>query len=451
MRTGQRSPWLQSRPVVILGLGFLGLLGTVACTESRTPDPPGPTIEWFEATASTVELGAMVNLRARFTGGEGVVSPGEKPVRSGDQVAVAPTETTAYALTVTGPGGRAARKLATVTVRPGLTIAIEGHEGVAGQVTVQGPGGYSRVLQTSGLLTGLEAGEYTVTAAPAVVGQTTLHPWQPVQRFQVTTGTAVTVRYPAPAMTVRLPGGVPLDFVLIPAGTFTMGEDRPADPLRLPSPCPAHGVTLSRAFYMAKVPTTQAQWQALLGSNPSEQRNPDYPVTNVSYFDVKNTFLPAANAQVPGMGFRLPSEAEWEYACRAGTTTTYFHGEDPLRIWDYAWSTDDFLTQEHPVGRKRPNPWGLYDLAGLVFQWCEDLACDGYRGAPTDGVPRSDPVGPGLAGDGIVRGYSRIGSILPGGNPIGGSALRWARQRECHCWDVGFRLLAVPSFSPVVQ
>lgn len=442
MLTRQVKTW-PVRPYPAMGAIFL--LGMVGCTDRQSWSHPPPSIERFDASSSAVEIGSTVYLQTRFRNGQGIVFPQAKRVLSGVPVTVAPTETTTYTLIVTGSGGRESSKQTTVTVKPGLAITVRGYKGLAGKVKVEGPHGYTQTLNASGFLTGLEAGEYTVTAAPAETEKAVLHPWQPSQRVQVLTGKAVTVLYPAPTLSVALPGGVPLDFVLIPAGVFTMGEDHPAVPQRFPNPSPAHLVTLQHAFYLAKVPTTQSQWEAILGGNPSEQKNPNYPLTNASYYEIKNTFLPAINEQAPGLGFRLPSEAEWEYACRAGTTTTYFHGEDPLKIWDYAWSYPDFQSQEHPVGRKKPNPWGIFDLAGLVFQWCEDVAHDGYLGAAVDGSPRVDPARTEQAEEGILRGYSPLGTNLSGGNPDGGSAIRWSRRRSEHCWDLGFRILAVPS------
>lgn len=427
-------------------MGVICLLGMVACTGRHSSDQPPPSIERFDASSSAVEIGSAVNLQTRFCNGEGVLFPQAEKVRSGVPVTVVPTETTTYTLIVTDPGGRKSSKQTTVTVKPGLAITVRGHEGSTGKVKVEGPHGYTRTLNASGFLTGLEVGEYTVTAAPAETGQTLLHPWQPFQRVQVLTGKAVTVIYPAPTLSVSLPAGIPLDFVLIPAGVFTMGEDHPADPQRFPNPSPAHLVTIQSAFYMAKVPTTQAQWQAILGSNPSELKNPNYPLTNANYYEIKNSFMPAINDQVPGWSFRLPSEAEWEYACRAGTTTTYFFGEDPQQIWEYAWSYPEFYSQEHPVGRKKPNPWGLFDLAGLVFQWCEDVAHDGYLGAPVDGSPRIGPARDEHAEKGILRGHSPVGVNRPGGCPDGSSAIRWSWRRSSQRWDLGFRLLAVPTF-----
>ena len=235
-------------------MGLICLLGMLTCTDRHSSDQSPPSIERFDASSSAVEIGSAVKLQTRFCNGEGVLFPQAEKVRSGVPVTVVPTETTTYKLIVTDPGGRKSRKQTTVTVKPGLAITMRGHEGLTGKVKVEGPHGYTRTLNASGFLTSLEAGEYTVTAAPAETGQTLLHPWQPSQRVQVVTGKAVTVIYPAPTLSVSLPGWIPLDFVLIPAGAFTMGEDHPADPRRFPNPSPAHLVPLSAPSIWRRCP-----------------------------------------------------------------------------------------------------------------------------------------------------------------------------------------------------
>ena len=446
MPPARPAPVKHMKAVLLGWAGVLGLAGLSACTKGHHPALQPPVITRFEATPTRTELGTEVLLMAQFAHGEGVVDPGHMVVRNGQAVSVFPSETTTYTLTVTDPQGRKAQQKTTVALAPGLAITVQGHEGLAGQITVTGPNGYHRNLVASGLLPGLEPGAYTITAAPAVSGASTVHPWEPIQTVQLTTATAVRVHDPAPELTLRLPGEVPLEMVLIPAGHFTMGEDGPAVPQRFPNPSPAHPVAIRRAFYMAKGPTTQAQWAAITANDPSEVKQPGYAVTNVSHDDIQANFLPALNLALPDHAFRLPSEAEWEYACRAGTTTTYFHGQEQAGIWAYAWSIPDFQSQSHPAGHKSPNPWGLHDLAGLVFQWCQDRAHDGYLGAPSDGAPRTDDAPAPYTEHRILRGYSALGLNIPGGNPEGGSAIRWARRRTDRQWDAGFRLVATPRF-----
>lgn len=246
-------------------------------------------------------------MEAAFTNGKGVIDHGVGAIAGSGVVKVNPITTTIYTLTVSNQEGVSVRRQAVVVVKPGLAVTVQGHEGVAGEVTVTGPGGYHRTMVASGILTGLEAGEYTIAAAPARNGASMLHPWEPVQQATVQTGTRVKVAYPAPALSVLLPGRVPLDFVLIPAGGFMMGNDHPADPRRSPNPSPAHPVTLSKAFYCAKTPTTVAQWNAIAGSTKLAVGGPDEAVGGVSYSEVKTSFLPELNRRLPGHGFRFPS------------------------------------------------------------------------------------------------------------------------------------------------
>jgi formylglycine-generating enzyme required for sulfatase activity len=262
-----------------------------------------------------------------------------------------------------------------------------------------------------------------------------VHPRQPSQTFQVTTGHRVTVRYLPPHFTVTLPGGVPLPFVLVPAGSFTMGTADPrelADPAE-PRPTPPHPVTLDSAYYLARTPTTEAQWAALAGVDPTRRPvAPDCVATEVSYEDIQTTFLPALERHAPGRGFRLPSEAEWEFACRAGTRTRYFFGDDDAQADRY------FRMRAHPdrdrqVGTLQPNPWGLFDLAGLCMEWCEDIAHRTYDGAPADGSPWIEPVG------------NFPNRILRGGPAFlgqGRSAKRYAEPPRWRHFLSGFRLKA---------
>ncbi len=181
-------------------------------------------------------------------------------------------------------------------------------------------------------------------------------------------------------------GAVPLDLVWIPPGTFVMGSPR-CEPGRDPEEI-QHLVTLSKGFYMGKYEVTQAQWSAVMGSNPAYHTDSvNQPVERVSWHDC-HAFIGKLNALNQGT-FRLPAEAEWEYACRAGTFTAYFWGDDPqnTEIGQYAWYLENTERQTFDVGLKLPNPWGLYDICGNVMEWCED----GY--GPYPSTPLLDPKG----------------------------------------------------------
>ena len=162
-----------------------------------------------------------------------------------------------------------------------------------------------------------------------------------------------------------------LDLVLIPAGEFLMGNDRGFGPI--------HKVRITKPFYLGKYLVTQEQWQAVMGSNPSyfqNARNTGFagsvpaggaknPVERVSWDDCQE-FIEKLNANVAGGKgrFALPTEAQWEYACRAGSTTKYCFGDDDSQLGEYAWYGGNSGKQTHPVGEKKPNAWGLYDMHG---------------------------------------------------------------------------------------
>ncbi|MBI4569094.1 MAG: formylglycine-generating enzyme family protein [Planctomycetes bacterium] len=175
-----------------------------------------------------------------------------------------------------------------------------------------------------------------------------------------------------------LGGGVKMRLVLIPAGTFMMGSPD-NEPERDADEGPQHQVNVN-AFLMGKYEVAQRQWRAVMGNNPSYFKDAGIfaPVEWVSWNDCKQF--------CEKTGLRLPSEAEWEYACRAGTTTRYSFGDDESEAGEYAWygATSGGITT-HPVGQKKPNGWGLYDMHGNVWEWCEDEYHDSYNGAPTDG------------------------------------------------------------------
>lgn len=181
--------------------------------------------------------------------------------------------------------------------------------------------------------------------------------------------------------------GVPLEMVLIPGGTFTMGASGRE---RVISEGPPHQVSV-RPFYIGKYEVTQSQWRAVTGTNPSEFRADDRPVDRISWNDAVE--FCRRLSRMTGREYRLPSEAEWEYACRGGTTTTFafgnslssaqanFDGNSP-----YGDAPKDVYRQETTrVGTFKPNAFGLYDMHGNIWEWCQDPYHETYEGAPTDG------------------------------------------------------------------
>jgi formylglycine-generating enzyme required for sulfatase activity len=225
-----------------------------------------------------------------------------------------------------------------------------------------------------------------------------------------------------------------MEFVLIPAGEFDMGS--PSDEEgRYSGEGPVHQVTIKNPFYIGKYEVTQEQWRAIMGDNLSWFTGSDnLPVDRVSWRDVQE-FIAKLNDKEGVAKYRLPSEAEWEYACRAGTSTRYSFGDDESGLGDYAWYCDNSHYKTHPVGQKRANPWGLYDMHGNIWEWVQDCLHDRYSGAPTDGSA--------WVGDCKFIGYWRH---LRGGG--WGSDARLCRSAFRNAYDMrvrdcgmGFRLL----------
>ncbi|MBP7868311.1 MAG: formylglycine-generating enzyme family protein [Acidobacteria bacterium] len=158
---------------------------------------------------------------------------------------------------------------------------------------------------------------------------------------------------------------------------------------------PLHRVTLTRGFEMMSTEVTQAQWNAVMYESTSTGKGDDLPVDNLSW-DECQAFIRKLNELDPGNGYRLPTEAEWEYACRAGTTTRFYWG-DTLN-GDYCWYNGNSGGKTHPVGLKPPNAWGLHDMTGNVSEWCEDFEGDYPSG------PVVDPMGPRSGDRRVFRG-----------------------------------------------
>ncbi|MBF0426413.1 MAG: formylglycine-generating enzyme family protein [Magnetococcales bacterium] len=170
-----------------------------------------------------------------------------------------------------------------------------------------------------------------------------------------------------------------MEFVLLPAGTFLMGSDKNFDNEAFPDEMPQHRVTLTQPFYLGRNEVTQGQWVALMEENPSKVKGRNLPVDMVSWVEVQE-FIRRLNVKEKTRTYRLPTEAEWEYACRAGTTTSHYWGNRADEIGLYAWFEGNARGRVHPVGQLRPNAFGLYDMLGNVWELVQDAYGDqAYR------------------------------------------------------------------------
>jgi formylglycine-generating enzyme required for sulfatase activity len=200
--------------------------------------------------------------------------------------------------------------------------------------------------------------------------------------------------------------GIGMKLTLIPAGEFQMGSpdsepDRDDDETR-------HLVKITKPFYLAVHEVTQQQYEKVMGARPWQGKDyvkegPDYPAVYVRHGDAVE-FCRRLSEQ-EGVEYRLPTEAEWEYACRAGTTTAYSFGDDEAKLGQYAWyyknTWDIGERYAHRVGQKQPNRWGLYDMHGNVWEWCQD-----WYGPYGSEKVVSDPLGPAQGYGRVLRGGS---------------------------------------------
>nr|WP_290601757.1 bifunctional serine/threonine-protein kinase/formylglycine-generating enzyme family protein [Anabaena sp. AL93] len=203
--------------------------------------------------------------------------------------------------------------------------------------------------------------------------------------------------HPQSSFTEDLGKGIKLEMIAIPGGTFLMGSPE-NEAERISSQSPQHQVTVP-SFFMGKYQLTQAQYQAIMGNNPSYFKDNNRPVENVSWDDAV-TFCQKLS-QKTGKNYRLPSEGEWEYACRAGTKTPFYFGDNittDLVNYDgnYSYKSSPkgkYRQQTTDVGTFPPNAFGLYDMHGNVYEWCEDDWHDDYINAPTDGSAWNSRIG----------------------------------------------------------
>ena len=273
---------------------------------------------------------------------------------------------------------------------------------------------------------------------PWVAGVCTEWPFSPAEAKRRQEETANALGVPV-QLEVDLGNGVKMAFVLIPAGQFVMGSTEadikavlakyPEAKEWVPYEVPAHKVTLTRPFYIGKCEITQEQWEAAMNTNPSKFKGPKNPVETVSWDECRR-FLARLSQKHPGKTFRLPTEAEWEYACRAGSQGRCGCRDDWGKLGEHPWFSDNSEKTSHPVGQRTPNAWGLCDMHGNVWEWCQDLF-GAYNEADA-----TDPTGP-LKGVGrAVRG----GSWLNNPGKLG-SATRLMGGPGRRVSDLGLRVV----------
>lgn len=324
--------------------------------------PIGQVISQNPPAGTQVASGSSVSLSVSIGSAQPVlnVSPGTRPV---DEEAGSTT------FAVSNSGGGTMSWSATVTSGSWLRITSAASGTNNGTITVGFDANENTVART---------GTISVVATGAIGSPVTLDVQQ------------AAASEPPPGTEQSFAG---IEFRWCPSGSFLMGS-YPNEIDSKDDEHPQHKVTFNKGFWMSKYETTQAEWRSVMGSNPSGFPGDGRPVEQVSWNRVQQ-FIQILNNANPTMNFRLPSEAEWEYACRAGTITRFYWGDDPsyTQIGAYAWVPDNSGGGPHNVGGKLPNAWGLYDMSGNVAEYCQDWYHDGYSGVPTDGSAWVVPAG----------------------------------------------------------
>jgi len=231
-----------------------------------------------------------------------------------------------------------------------------------------------------------------------------------------------------------------MKLVRIPAGEFMMGSPD-ADSAARDAEKPQHRVRITKPFYLGMYEVTQAQYEQVMGNNPSYHKasGSEAPVDRATWEEADEFCWELSDLPEEikmGRRYRLPTEAEWAYAARAGSTGTYCYGDDESLLGDYAWWDENAGAKTHPVGQKKPNAWGLYDVLGNVREWCADwYQVDYYASSPTD-----DPTGPSTGLYRVERGahWGASAAYIR-------SAIRTRAAPDYRSTGTGFRVALVPA------
>jgi formylglycine-generating enzyme required for sulfatase activity len=473
--TSSSSLAVGSYPVTVTVTNAAGSVTSNAATLTVTAAPVAPSIT-TQPSAQSVTVGDPVTLTVAASGTaplsyqwySGTSSTTVTTLIPGASLdfytpSTASAGTTYYAVTVSNGTGTpatsspvavtvsAAPVAPSITTPPGSLTVTEGQPATF-TVAATGSATLSYQWQENGVNVGTDSATYTF-ALPLNSHSGDSITVTVSNAAGSATSTAVTLT--VNPLLVTLASSMPLNLTPIAAGTFTMGS--PASDPDYVSDETQHKVTISQNFYMGTCLVTQAQWQEVMGNNPSHFTGDlQRPVELVSWNDIATTttspaytcFLDRLNAEMSticpncpsGYVFRLPTEAEWEYACRAGTTTRFYWGDytdSDTTIKNFAWYNNNSGNTTHPVGMLLPNAWGLYDMAGNVWEWCQD-----WYGSYDSG-PDTDPVGPTSGSFRVYRGdgWANEGDFCR-------SAFRVYHSPVDSYYDLGFRVVLAPPRTP---
>ena len=305
---------------------------------------------------------------------------------------------------------------------------------------------YKGATDKNGLLTieEMPTGEHQVMVTQGdIIARQTINVSNSQISFRLTTKTAAAsaaaISAPATATATSVssvnatPDALPqIEMVFVKGGTFTMGATPEQGRDAVFDEKPVHSVTVSD-FYIGKYEVTQAQWEAVMGENPSHFKGENRPVDSVSWNDIQE-FIEKLNAKT-GKQYRLPTEAEWEYAARGGNQSKGYKYSGSNNIDEVAWHSDNSASRTHIVGQKQPNELGLYDMTGNVYEWCSDWYWSKYyKNALSD-----NPTGPAIGTNRVLRGGGWYSFGI------------WCRVSNRHeyapsksYYDIGFRLVCQP-------